>query len=279
MNRMLNLSASFFVLALLFFSSCGKENLDAPQSQNNQSNLEGEINFCLDNPDNPYEYVGVEHNAALDALAASPDFGNLSIEDAHAIANQSVMTNLGNNYQVEHSEIAQAYELIENENGLSMAAEGLAADGIISPEAMATILELDQLLEDSPDPLSFAEAVMAMEADVMSNNAFTETEKAILLGGMSIARHSTCYWVNAALDVNNPWYDRLGVDASIDFSNQAEVRGWWKRVKRAFRRVVRRIRRDITGYKYAYRYSWILTSVGWKRVVISAIVGIVYSWF
>ena len=233
-----------------------------------------EFQYCFDNPNNPYDYVGVQHNLGLDAIAASPNFGNLTIEEAYAIAYETVANNLGVTENVPYETAEPAFALTGAAEPLLEVAQILFSDGDISEQAYNSIVELNQLF-DTDDPQVFGNSVLNMEEAILQNGAYTTFELEVLLGGTSIARHSTCYWIDAALDPASPWYPYLNTNSAGDMASD---RGLWDWIKKAWKKVKRFVKKDISGYKFAKKVVNQFIDGEWKKVVVSVVVGVIYSW-
>ncbi|MFK8103781.1 MAG: hypothetical protein AB8G15_14700 [Saprospiraceae bacterium] len=281
MKNLMKFGFSFLILCVLLLTSCSKEAPLQPQKAANDPIplANEEVELCFANPNNPYEYVGEQHNLGLDRIAETPGFENLSIEEAHAIAAETVEANLGVDEGVPFQDLTDAYEFTNSEEPFLEVAQSLASDGTISDEAYSKLLEMNQILDDSEDPVSFGEKMIDFENEVMNNGSFTAEELEIILGAASIARHSTCYWMTAALNADNPWNVHLGLDSN-GLNGGADARwGWWKKVKRFFKRVIKWVKADISGYKYASKVIgsfW--NGEKWVQVVASVVVGVIYSW-
>lgn len=268
---------SFLLLSLFFFSSCTKENIHSDPKVKEDGSSSATIQYCFDNPDNPYEYVGVQHNLGLDAVAASADLNNLSVEKAYYIAYETVANNLGANQQVPFELIKDAFVFMDHAEPLLAAADFLVTEGDISDQAYQQIIKLNYLLDNSPDPQTLGLAILDLEKEIMQNTAYTTFELEVLLGGTSIARHSTCYWINAALDPNSPWYPYFHTNT---LNGQAADRDLIEDIGEIFKPVVEFVKKDITGYKTTKKVvKKILPDGSIVTEVISVVVGVVYSVF
>ncbi len=279
MIRFLQKSLALCLFVLLVFS-CTKETIQPQETKSNEDVFSTQdFQYCFDNPNNPHENIGIQHNEGLDAIAASPDFGNLSIAQAHAIAYATVAANMdaADGDPVTYEMIQPAYDLTGSADPLVEVGAYLLNEGDISPEAYERILQLNALLDDSPDPQVFGEGVLAMEDEIMNNPNFTDFEREVLLGGTSIARHSVCYWITASMDVNSPWYPLINANSAV---GNASDRGFWDKIKKAFKKVVKFVKKDIAGYKYAKKViNVVIPWLGIKyKIVVSVVVGVIYSW-
>ena len=284
MTRILNLMIGFFILSLLSFSSCSKENISIDEKNSNdneilteesQSNDE-EFQYCFDNPNNPYEELGVQHNLGLDAIAASPEFGNLSTEEAYYVAFEAIANNMGVTEEMPFSEVESAFDLLNSPEPLLEVAAMLLAEEEISQEAHDIIIQLDELFNNNPDPHVFGIEVLSLEDAILQNGNLTTVELEILLGGTAVTRHSTCYWISAAMDPTSPWYPLLN-DGSVD-GNIATDRGFWDWVKEAWEDVKRFVKKDVTGVKRVRKKinKWVKID-GVLKFVVWGTVGVVYS--
>ena len=154
MKRVLTLSVYFFFLSLLFFSSCTKENLeiDKQSALDVQTKEQSDVNFCFDNPDNPFDYVGDEHNAALDAVAASPNFDNMSRKEAYELISETVDSRNNVDVDVSYEEAEEALAMINGGDPLAKAASIGLENGKLSQQAHDRVLQIGDILESSPDP-------------------------------------------------------------------------------------------------------------------------------
>ncbi len=229
MKRITNLSTFLLVLSILFFSSCGKERVE-PLPQSNQltetpdQSLNSNVDFLVKNPDNPYEFAGEQHNAALDALAASPDFENLSSEQAYEIMGQSVRNASGLDLNIPYAEAEAAMEMVDANNPVESIASLGVESGELSESGAARMHEMKAILLDSPNPIAFGHSMLEFEASVMADNSLTERDHIILLGGAAVARYSAAYWSYAAYYDYSPWHYKLRL------GHGTGLYWWWPRI-------------------------------------------------
>ena len=185
----------------------------------------------------------MEHNAALDAVAAHPDFGNLTSEQVYNIIGQTVRDRNGVDVSVSFADAEGAYAMIGTEpNGAFDNAVNFGVeDGKLSPQASDRLYELKSILESSPDPIAYGHAMIAFENSVMNNGSYTECELEIILGAASMGRHSACYWGNAAINADNPWHGMLDLGGG----NRDALWWWWPRI-------IRIILWDIIGFIWGF---------------------------
>ena len=195
---------SFCLLVLLLLSSCTEENLNAEKLKKSESNAT-ELQYCFDNPDNPYESAGIQHNLGLDAIAASSDFGNLSVEAAHNIVFENMARDLNLDQIVPYELLKEVYASVSNPGSLADIAKTLLSADHISEQAYSNIIALQEIFDNSPDPQAYGNKVLSLEESIIQSTAYTTFELEVLLGGTSIARHSMCYWVDAYLNPDSPW--------------------------------------------------------------------------
>ncbi len=273
------------LLVLLMLSSCNNENSTIEQAAENTPQFE-DFQYCFDNPDNPYESAGIQHNLGLDALAASPNFPNISIEEAHNIAFKTIAANLGLTEEGPYDLIAEVYEPDDTSIPLVTAGKSLLAGGFISEQAFNDILSLKKIINNSPNPEAYGNSILALEDEIMGNTNYTTFELEVLLGGTSIARHSMCYWISAYVNVDNPWHTELHNYLSDD---TALARGdFFKDLGEGLKKIVEGIgqlvEKDVDGYKKTEAFlkkgaEHQIEVNGLLVFVISTAGGVVYSFF
>ncbi len=276
MKNTFKFSFSIFCLAIFLLSSCSKDAPIQPQKDLAPAPLLSEdMQVCFDNPNNPYEYVGQQHNLGLDAIAATPGFENLTEEEAHNIATQSIEQNMGMDLDLNYEEVAVIYEDMTQEQPLVVSTQMLLDDDVISVNAYNKLLELQEIIDMSEGPEQLGNAIINLENDILQDDSFSEIDLKTVLGSTSMARHSFCYWMTASMDTASPWYAFVGEDAN-GLKGSVEARwGWWKRIIKKIRRV---IRADIAGFQYGMRRFWVWTWRGPRIIWRSIVIGINYSY-
>ncbi|MFK8102002.1 MAG: hypothetical protein AB8G15_05750 [Saprospiraceae bacterium] len=227
--------------------------------------------MCFENPNNPYELVGKEHNLGSDAIAPTPDFENLSNEEAHNVAVQSMENNTGMELELDYETVASIYENIDQEQPLVMSTQGLHEDNVVSDNAYEKLLQLEEMMATSENAEDLGNAILEFENTVLEESNLSEIDMKVVLGSSSIARYSLCYWMTASVDSDNPWHSFVG-DEGNGLAG-AETRWWW-----CWRKIRRIVRADIAGFQFGMRRFWVWTWRGPRIVYRSVIIGVTYSY-
>ncbi|MCC7029729.1 MAG: hypothetical protein IT257_05435 [Chitinophagaceae bacterium] len=223
---------SFF--AQLTFVACKKESkIAAVTEQSNQtpSAYLFEVLPCSVNPNNPFDHYGQGHNEGLSAIAASPDFANISQEQSHQIAFESAFN--GNPDPVlTYANMLPCYQFIENTLSPIAAIGNMAYNqNEISLAAKNRLVELNELIYNSPDEEQFDNQLVNFENNVIAEGGFTPNELEMILGTSAVARYSKCYWMNAVENDDNPWHhDVMLLGSDLPNQYRGKFKNWWNKM-------------------------------------------------
>lgn len=223
---------SFF--AQLTFVACKKESkVAAVTEQSNQtpSAYLFEVLPCSVNPNNPFDHYGQGHNEGLSAIAASPDFANISQEQSHQIAFESAFN--GNPDPVlTYANMLPCYQFIENTLSPIAAIGNMAYNqNEISLAAKNRLVELNELIYNSPDEEQFDNQLVNFENNVIAEGGFTPNELEMILGTSAVARYSKCYWMNAVENDDNPWHhDVMLLGSDLPNQYRGKFKNWWNKM-------------------------------------------------
>ncbi|MFI5148291.1 MAG: hypothetical protein ACHQRM_01050 [Bacteroidia bacterium] len=230
----------FTMLASLSFS-CTKEKLNDSM---HETPLGGVLNADkTPRLVNPFEELGIFHNAALDYEAKQNDFPRLTEERIYDLLypfiNRKYPCVKWSNDQLKafHDQNEQLV------NAGSNATTILAQEGKIDKMTKELLDELYAIVfygsepELTLTPLQMNERVGTFEQNVMRKYGVPAatltpgTSVGIVLGAASIARNSYKYWYEALHDIGNPWYDVLRGDST---KNKINWRNVWMTIKADF---------------------------------------------
>lgn len=223
---------SFF--AQLTFVACKKETkvaVTTTQSTQSPQSYLFEVMPCSINPNNPFDHYGQKHNEGLSAIAASPNFANISLEQSHQIAFESAFN--GNPDPIlTYANILPCYQYVENTISPIAAFGNMAYDqNQISLQAKNRFVQLNDLIYNAPDEEQFDNNLINFENNVIAEGNYTPNELEMLLGTSAVARYSKCYWMNAVENDNNPWHNYvmlLGDEEPNAY--RGKFKNWWNKI-------------------------------------------------
>lgn len=197
------------LLGILTFGSCQKEqSSNTPPAQNEQTSKINTFSIA-DNPNNPVEYVGQNHNALLDIFAYTYLSDSIVYNDEAAFFND-------------------AFEILGNNPSLYDDEEGLLGNsdfrdylstyfetGTFSTSPDFTsgffyyVNELKLLINDidfnsMPEINDLMTQISDLEATVESSN-LSPDEKVGFAAAASVARHSSAYWSEISINGGSDW--------------------------------------------------------------------------
>ncbi|MBK8146461.1 MAG: hypothetical protein IPK62_16490 [Bacteroidetes bacterium] len=248
-KTILSLTALFFI-AQTIFVACKKE---APQTSTTTVTTQNNPHFlfenmpCSVNANNPFENHGQKHNDGLSAIASSPNFASISMEESHEIAFQIAFNGIPDP-QCNYGAILPIYNYIDNTNFTIAETANLAfAQNHISLETKNRLLELNDLVYHCTDEEQFDNSLIAFENSVLAQGGFTPSELEMILGTSAVARYSKCYWMSAVEDTQNPWHNyviTLGESGENEF--RGKFKNWWKNMTKSEKKNV--VAADAAGF-------------------------------
>lgn len=223
--------ATAAMFSAMFFTACENNNEDAfVESVNKKNTVE-----------NPYEFVGVQHNEKLDLFAKH--IGNsiyFSSEDLYEF-NKQRDPKFDISMEDYEKDLDEQMELtykfmFEDKNALQEVVNSDVLNGYLL-EFRDIMLNV---LNNSSDvtPSQFCERIFSLEKRIMNDEIFSKEEYQsdymVLMSAMSIARHSYAYWYSAYTQPTHPWYNMINarikyLDNSMS-AKEKEKKGFWSKV-------------------------------------------------
>lgn len=148
------------------------------------------------------DYLGEDHNGALDTIANDTSFGNQTDQDVLDIITEY----LENNGQYDYSN-DPAPSLSDWATDAEVSISDVAQDkydlGEISSDEKDYYDDLEDILETSTES-NIVQELEDFESDVENDQGLTTDAQEALIGASVIARYSFEYWQDAYYDQNNP---------------------------------------------------------------------------
>lgn len=182
------------MVASLGIVSCSKKDKinDAAAGTQPVGHVIAEDNASPDNPLNPYDFVGREHNRLLAKVKQYLESGG---DNSIRGRNLFLMNHTNTHTNVEELDKAVYYVI----NDTASRYRGNLSRLPISRDAKNAILHIYQQVKTVKDNGEFSvvkSRLVRMEDDLLKSSGFSENEKQLLLSAASVARHSTYYWLN-----------------------------------------------------------------------------------
>jgi hypothetical protein len=171
------------------------------------------------NANNPYDYIGAQHDAELDYFVNSTNMSNSNycsnwLSYNSQFFNASSIDTTGLNSMLQAPQFTAITGNIPSAAPRSVAAiaQSLQSNGYITSQSATYLNEIYGALDtnvlksrnlDSAVGV-ICNNVMAIESEIQQNITDT-TQLKMLLSAASVARFSLSYWANQAADPNNPW--------------------------------------------------------------------------
>lgn len=237
-----------FSICVTTIVSCNKEETKSSSNLDYEpSSKSSIIDYSLiNNTNNPYDFVGFEHNAIMDYIAEKCDIDNLSnyaiFEKVEGYVDSVFNTIGGHSF----SEI-QSIIGIGNAFTLGIQNGDSSYSTILSNATLAYWMDsvnriLLPMIKESQlyTPSVFAEHIISIEGIILSLNGHSSSfdnmnEYDMVLAALSIARYSYCYWYTVVSDPTHPWYYPIqnntkeegnGEADPIDFIEDVAVSFW-----------------------------------------------------
>lgn len=193
--------------------------------------------------ENPYEFVGVQHNEKLtqfaEYLKGDIYFSSQDLYEFNKDRNPEFNVSIADYEQNLDESMDLTYKfMFEDKTALQ---EILKSD-VLNKYILEFRDVMLNVINSSSDitPSQFDERIVRLEESIMNDNTFEKEEyqndRIILLATMSIARHSYAYWYAAYTQPTHPWYNMI--DARIKSLNKGalakekekEKKGIWSKV-------------------------------------------------
>jgi hypothetical protein len=230
------------LLAIALLSACKKDITPITTLAETKSGTNNPVNQRAQLP-NPFEYLGVLHNQAMDHVKNSRGFQHFDnyqrYSAAYAFINQkypSVKMNQSE-FDLFRSEINQ---LVDADNA---APKVLFSKGRIDLQTKTLLDRIFQIFDkyqassEAPSADVISQQLISFETDVIkqfgcpSNNLSHNSNIAAVLASSAIARYSYYYWYTVSKDYSNPWNNVFSDMAEKSTINWGQV---WRTVKADF---------------------------------------------
>lgn len=195
------------VMVAAFALACEKAKFDQPHSHPVFNNSTKSVNFT-----NPYEFLGIAHNSALDQIAFHPNFGSLTDLQRYAIIVDYTESQSGI-FLSESSkatffakiEADDAYHLSQaNPKSFQFIADDYLTDGVIDQKVHQLMMTLDDRIRKSKDLNELVNKVGNWENNVNNRNDINAHDREFLLGLGVYVRYSFSYWLGVLDDPMHP---------------------------------------------------------------------------
>ncbi|MEI6695178.1 MAG: hypothetical protein WCO13_03830 [Bacteroidota bacterium] len=213
MKKISLIIASLLIFSSFIFYSCKKED--------KLNNTNGSVNVSKPNnpkrsTENPFDFVGVEHNQYLDYLSANCNVNAITKIDIYN-ANKGFFSD----YSLTYDQFEQ--QLLKNQDQILKLSNGEDNNLVNNDyndeltklcltqfnDLIGSLVKNDELV--SPD--FFSLQIEKIEQSVIEQGLYslpdtdTINNHARVLCFLSIAKHSYNYWYNAYMDNTNPWHN------------------------------------------------------------------------
>lgn len=226
MKTKLSFIISFLIFSLILTTSCSKDEI----SFNNEENTD--LLKIAENPLNPYDYIGIQHNILLDKIKTNtgqthPKFVSFVEYEIAFKSVQPVQSYIPTRTEETALESQNEPIIIDQEdlknimddraNNLYQTIEDLLIDDYSKEQLhyyMSEICNPDIAKGNLLFEGYFYTKTEEFEKMIIESSVINENDKAIILKATSVARHSFAYWNNEA--IKNPitrgfWQDLVRV--------------------------------------------------------------------
>lgn len=172
--------------------SCSKKNKINDATTQPIEHVLAEENASPDNPLNPYDFVGKEHNRLLAMVKQCIEDGG---ENSIRGRNLFLMKHTNTHTSVEDLDKA-VYQVIADTASRYL---GNLSRLSISGDAKTAIVRIYRqvkTIKDNGEFSTFKSQLVKMEDGFLKSPGFSESEKQLLLSAASVARYSAYYWLN-----------------------------------------------------------------------------------
>lgn len=189
----------------------------------------------MSNTNNPYDYIGEQHNQALDYFINnignnfSPNMDKMDIVNSmDAFLKETSPNSTYTEFYLDNESFFADYHSAENKTAFFL------SRGLINSLQASYLDTLDEIrFDDTFEYLSIAyinkviSDTKILEGNILEDSNFSDVEKRILLIATSVQRYSIIYWGNQVVDVNNPWgldKNNVSLKSNIDIGG-SDVKG------------------------------------------------------
>ena len=170
---------------------------------------------------NPFEYLGVIHNQAMDYVKNSRGFQNFDSYNRYSVVYQFTSEKFPSLKRNESEFELFKNEVMELVNADDRAPKVLYSKGRIDLQTKMLLDKIYQVFADcnvaseTTEPSKIFEKLIAFEANLIreygcpSSNLQNNTSIAAVLASSAIARYSYYYWYTVSKDPMNPWFKVL----------------------------------------------------------------------
>lgn len=187
-----------------------------------------------------YDVYGRTHNEYLDYLSQHPNYDNLSFEEK--VSYGSSFSNNHIDFSTINIDVNTLDSSIQNVIMGLTSEEGVVSymykKGMLHSDELELANKLINLFDDAVDPEKetyksipeFNAEIESFQNFVRSNYEIKHTNNEVSLGAKylaasSIAKHSYQFWVDAAGNINSPYYKYLGDDYLLGNKNERTTYG------------------------------------------------------
>jgi hypothetical protein len=205
------------------FQACKQANLKPEGLQMNSHPQGNNITNIPCEPysaDNPFDSVGIKHNATLEDVRTSVSFYNSTFNQRINRAFQFISQQYGITSSFTVTQITNI--VADSSNSFNGVINGLS----ISNNLRNRLRNLILLIKNSSNfdnYCSLKNEILLLEEAALNDNNLSAEEKNVFLRVASIARHTLYYWTQKYMEVT-------GYDANDPSASQTErsKRPWWK---------------------------------------------------
>gem|GEM_PF-3835237 len=190
----------FVLLIAVTFASCQKEENE-------------KVSCKLVVKENPYNFVGQEHNVQVGAILKKNskltynemyDVINFNISRLKSVSEDSALLSLD----------TTIFFLQKYENCSYLRLDSLFADGYINLTVKGKVIEMQSILSSQQSTDSIRVSILNWENGILNDFSLNESDKEIILVFASVAKYSFGFWTNMPKKKTDaPWWQVVLADA------------------------------------------------------------------
>jgi hypothetical protein len=200
------------------------QNIFAFKEANDEATNNSELN-------NPYEFVGVNHNLALEAIGQSPKFPEITKGEGYNIIQQVIKERTGEEAPLSLEEVESSLKHLVNIDYTEIngsVTSVVLIDHNLTAKQVQLLDNLFNRIISAPNATALSSKIKGLEKSLAVRNDLTDDEKIVLFISHSVARNSNIFWEDATTNESNPWNRVVGDDT--DPGDPSTQRGWLKQL-------------------------------------------------